>query len=93
MRVRMKWLTKKEGERSASVPAINRIGIFDNAEERAYVTQNLQEAFANPSNVITQANGRVLKESLLSDPNGVVKVNSIWEGNKLITVEVFGGGN
>ena len=72
---------------------LNRIGIFDNADGRSYLTQQLQNAFTDPSNVIMQENGRILKESLLSGPNGVVKMNSIWEGNRLITIEIFGGGN
>ena len=71
---------------------LNRIGIYDNADGRSYLTQHLHESYANPSNATTQANGRILKESLLSGPNGVVKMNSIWEGNRLITIEIFGVG-
>jgi hypothetical protein len=41
---------------------------------------------------IMQANGRVLKESLLMGPGGkAVKLQTIWEGNKLITVVVKAG--
>ncbi len=38
----------------------------------------------------TQLNGRTVKESLLSGPNGFLKTISIWEGSKLITVILIG---
>ena len=71
---------------------LNRIGIFDNAKGRGIVQEHLSDAFKNTTNGTLQENGRMLKESLLTGPNGVVKVQSVWEGNKLITVEMFGGG-
>ena len=42
------------------------------------------------SSLPTQANGRIIKESLLMGPYGGLKMHSIWEGNKLITIELFG---
>ena len=72
---------------------LNRIGIQDNAKGRAYVQESLTNAFNDTSNVLkVQDNGRIVKESLLTGPNGVVKVQSVWQDNKLITVEIFGGG-
>lgn len=71
---------------------LNRIGIYDNAEGRNIVQGHLENAFKNTTNGILQDNGRMLKESLLTGPNGIVKVQSVWEGNKLITIEIFGGG-
>lgn len=71
---------------------LNKIGIFDNAEGRSIVQEHLETAFKNTTNGVVQKNGRMLKESLLTGPNGAVKVQSVWEGNKLITVEIFGGG-
>ena len=38
-----------------------------------------------------QADGRVVRESLLAGPNGLVKLKTVWEGTKLITMKVFGG--
>ncbi|MFA9464179.1 MAG: RHS repeat-associated core domain-containing protein [Velocimicrobium sp.] len=68
------------------------IGIFDNASGRNLVLDNLTEAYNNSSSILkVQENGRVVRESLLSGPNGLVKVESIWEGAKLITVTLFGG--
>lgn len=71
---------------------LNRIGIFDNAEGKAYVQQQLEKAFHDTTNGTVQSNGRILKESLLTGPNGFVKMQSVWDGNKLITMELFGGG-
>ncbi len=71
---------------------LNRIGIFDNAEGRKIVQEHLGRAYMDTTNEILQENGRILKESLLAGPNGIVKVQSIWDGAKLITVEIFGGG-
>ncbi|WP_196602046.1 hypothetical protein [Pectinatus frisingensis] len=54
--------------------------------------KNLIEAFNNPASILkTQENGRVVRESLLSGPNGVIKVESVWDGSKLITATLFGG--
>lgn len=39
----------------------------------------------------TQENGRVVRESLISGPNGVIKAESVWDGLKLITATLFGG--
>lgn len=71
---------------------LNSIGIFNNAEGRQLVEKNLIEAFNNPASILkTQENGRVVRESLLSGPNGVIKVESVWDGSKLITATLFGG--
>jgi len=40
----------------------------------------------------TQANDRVVRESLLMGPRGGVKVESVWEGNTLVTLKLLGGG-
>lgn len=37
-----------------------------------------------------QSNGRLLRESLLMGPRGALKVESIWENGKLITVVLIG---
>ena len=71
---------------------LNSIGIFNNAEGRQLVEKNLIEAFNNPASILkTQENGRVVRESLISGPNGVIKVESVWDGSKLITATLFGG--
>ena len=61
-------------------------------ETRAYLEQHLAEALNIADNVLKiQDNGRVVKESLLMAPGGALKMQSIWEGVKLITVKLFGG--
>ena len=68
---------------------LNEIGIFDNVEGRIFMENELQKAFNDTTNGIVQENGRMMKESLLVGPNGIAKMQSIWDGNKLITVEIF----
>ena len=46
-------------------------------------------SFNNTTNGILQENGRIMKESLLTGPNGVAKMQSVWDGDRLITVEIF----
>lgn len=65
------------------------IGIFDNNAGRSFVKNHLEDVYAG-ANGILQSNGRYLRESLLMGPNGGLKVESIWEGSKLITVKLFG---
>jgi hypothetical protein len=66
------------------------IGIFNNAEGRAYMAEKLAEAFKNAKEIV-QSNGRILRESIIMGPNGAVKMERIWDGNKLITVKLIGG--
>lgn len=65
------------------------IGIFDNAAGRLVLSDHLKAVFGNAVG-LSQSNGRVLRESLLMGPNGGLKVESIWEGNQLITVKLIG---
>jgi RHS repeat-associated protein len=66
------------------------VGIFDNAAGRALLKNHLEAAYSSAKAVL-QSNGRYLRESLLMGPNGGLKVESIWEGTKLITVKLIGG--
>ncbi len=65
------------------------IGLFDSPTTRDYVALQFQRAFQNPG--IVQENGRVVRDFILSGPNGCLKVQSIWEGVKLITFMPIGG--
>ncbi len=65
------------------------IGIYDNQAGRSYLTEYLKNVFSTAESVF-QSNGRVLKESFLMGPNGGLKMKSIWDGNNLITIELFG---
>lgn len=66
------------------------IGIFDNAEGRSLLNGHLQSVYKGSKGML-QSNGRHLRESLLMGPRGGLKVESIWEGNKLITIKLMGG--
>ena len=70
---------------------LNRIGIFDNDFGRAYLTEKINFAFHNFQHVL-QGNGRTLVEFVLMGPNGGVKMQTVWEAERLITVFVIGGG-
>ena len=39
----------------------------------------------------SQANGRVVRESLLKGPNGALKFETVWDGSKLITGKFLRG--
>lgn len=66
------------------------VGIFDNAAGRSLLNSHLESVYSGSKGIL-QSNGRYLRESLLMGPNGGLKVESIWEGNKLITVKLLGG--
>ena len=78
-------------ERSTSMFAqLKKIGIFNNAAGNVYLRQHLGKVL-NSSLGTMQSNGRILKESILMGPNGALKMESIWEGTKLITIKLIGG--
>ena len=70
---------------------LNRVGIFDNPAGRAAVRGHLSQAY-NTAPGVLQESGRILRESLLMGPRGGVKVTSIWDADRLITVILKGGG-
>jgi RHS repeat-associated protein len=78
-------------ERSkAMLNQLESIGLRDTPATRQLLRENLQQVLRQAG--VPQANGRILRESLLMGPHGGVKVQSVWEGNKLITVILHGGG-
>lgn len=71
---------------------MERIGLPDTPATRQYLVEHLSEVVNNNKNIVgTQPNGRVVRESLLVGPQGAVKLETIWEGNRLITGNIFGG--
>jgi RHS repeat-associated protein len=80
-------------ERSTTMMGqLNRIGLNDTPASRRLVTEHLTDVFNDPSTIrAVQDNGRVVRESLLSGPGGNLKMESIWEGDRLITMNLFGG--
>ena len=95
-------------ERSVSMEnSLNRIGIFDNASGREYLSSHLNQVLNDASNIsnteirsyiakelpgcpeITYT--AVTKESLLMGPYGGLKLESVWDGNRLLTIVIKGG--
>ena len=80
-------------ERSQSMlRQLERIGLPDTAASRQFLAEHLGKVAGDASNVLCrQENGRVIKESLLMGPNGSAKLETVWEGTKLITGKFLGG--
>lgn len=78
-------------DRSRSMLAeLHRIGLTDSPGNRAYIEKHLEQVYNDPTSVVAiQENGRVVRESLLMGPNGGVKLHTVWEGARLITVKVL----
>ena len=70
---------------------LERIGLRDSPEARRYFTDLLQQAYQQPG--ILQSNGRILRDFLVMGPNGALRAETIWEGDDLITVFLYGGGS
>jgi filamentous hemagglutinin len=85
--------TKKNIDRSQAMQSqLKSIGLNDDATTRSYVANHMNSILNDPSNIVrVQPDGRAVRESLLSGPTGIVKMETIWDGNKLITIKVFGG--
>jgi hypothetical protein len=72
--------------------SLKRIGLGDTPETRKYLTAHLTAVLNDARNIArTQENSRMVRESLLVGPKGAVKLESIWEDKKLITVNIYGG--
>lgn len=66
------------------------VGIFDNSTGRALLKLHLETVY-NTVKGTAVIGGRIMRESLLMGPYGGLKVQSIWESNKLITIILLGG--
>lgn len=81
---------------------LRRIGIHDNSFGREYITNHLNDVLNDSSNIsnveirsytVKQLPGTPVieytsttRESLLMGPGGAVKIESVWDGNRLITI-------
>lgn len=70
---------------------LSKIGIHDNAIGRQRLNNHFNNVFLSNQSYILEAKGRIAINSLLAGPSGFRGVQSIWEGNKLITFMFFGG--
>lgn len=72
---------------------LERIGLPDTAATRQLLTDLLASTLRDQSNIASiQANGRVVRDALLAGPRGFLKFETIWQGAKLITGNLFGKG-
>ena len=87
--------------------ALAKIGIFDTPSGREYLSKHLSDVLNNPTNISKTENRSYVakdipgspvvnytattRESLLMGPNGGVLVESVWDGDRLITVIIKGG--
>ncbi len=85
--------SKHNIDRSVSMEKqLNSVGIFDNKTGRGILETHLTKTFNDKKSVLqVQDNGRTVRESLLVGPNGSVKIESIWDNEKLITAKIYGG--
>lgn len=69
---------------------LEKIGLPDNAATRDYLKQHLADVLNDSTNILEkQENGRLVRESIIAGPYGLVKFETIWEGPKLITGTLF----
>jgi hypothetical protein len=70
------------------------IGIFDTPENRDYILNYLENVFYDETNIIeTQADGRMIKDSLLMGKQGGLRMQTVWSEDILITFFLKKGGN
>lgn len=68
---------------------LKRIGIYDTEYWRNSMFQKLWQDYYNLIPILLE-NGQHVRDALLIGPNGMLKMESIWQGGKLITIELFG---
>jgi RHS repeat-associated protein len=79
-------------QRSTSMLSeLQRVGLNDTAQARTYVQAHLGRVLNDASSIVSQTGGRTVRESFLMGPTGGVKIETVWEGTKLITMKVLGG--
>ena len=70
---------------------VNSIGIYDNENGRKIILDALSRTLNDKTSIKESLrDGRTLRESLLVGPQGVLKMETIWDGEKLITVKILG---
>lgn len=70
--------------------SLKSIGLGDTPATRAYLAEHMGKVLNDATNILSrQANGRIVRESLLMGPKGAAKLQTIWENTKLITANVF----
>jgi RHS repeat-associated protein len=71
---------------------LQRVGLNDTAQARNHVRAHLGRVLNDASSIVSQTGNRTVRESFLMGPTGGIKLETVWEGTKLITMKVLGGG-
>lgn len=95
------------GQSKAMQVESQRIGIHDTPSGREYVSNYFNEIIKDPTNIsnvqvksyeVKELPDRPVveytattRESLLMGPGGAIKLESIWDGDRLLTVIIKGG--
>lgn len=70
---------------------MQRIGLQDTPASRLYMERWLNKVLNDAKNIVEVGkNGRTVREALLAGPLGVLKVETVWDGAKLITIKLLG---
>ena len=86
---------------------LRKIGIHDDSTGREYLTQHLNDVLNDPNNISNKevrdyiakelpGQPRIeytatTRESFLMGPGGGVKLKTVWDGNRLLTVVIEAG--
>jgi hypothetical protein len=73
----------------AMLGQLQSVGLYDTPATRDLIQKELVRVFSQPG--VAQEGGRIVRDSLIMGPNGGLKMESIWEGEKLITIILYGG--
>lgn len=71
---------------------LKRLGIWNTSYWRCYISNQIIKMFNNPSCAYIQSNGKIAREAMLYGPGGGIKIRTIWQGIRLISIELFGKG-
>ena len=80
------------GKATGSQHNIDRSADMLQKATRDYLYNHFTQVLNDPTNVVKiQENGRMVRESFLMGPYGGLKLESVWEGTKLITMFLLNG--
>ena len=80
---------------------LSKIGIYDTSSSRELLNSHLKDVLNDSSNILkTESRSYIAKEllgqptvreSFLKGPHSGVKIESVWDGDRLLTIIVKGG--
>jgi len=70
---------------------MRRIGLQDTPENRALLRQHFEGVVDDSTDIIRSLGAKTIRESFFMGEKGGVKFETVWEGERLITIEPHGG--